>query len=68
MFLKNIIIWNLDWGGATEKRLSPRYEYIFWFTKSKENYTFNLDEIKVPALNYRPDRFKSQWKNPTDVW
>lgn len=34
----------------------------------QKNYTFNLDDIKVPALNYRPDRYKSQLKNPTDVW
>ncbi len=68
MFLKNIIIWNFDWGGSTNKRFSPRYEYVFWFTKKKDDYIFNLDEIKIPALNYRPDRFKSQWKNPTDVW
>jgi DNA modification methylase len=24
--------------------------------------------VKLPALNYRPDRFKSQEKNPSDVW
>lgn len=68
MFLKNVIIWNFDWGGSTNKRFAPRYEYVFWFTKNKDDYIFNLDEIKVPALNYRPDRFKSQMKNPTDVW
>ena len=68
MYLKNIIIWNFDWGGSTNKRLAPRYEYVFWFVKDKKNYTFNLDDIKVPALNYRPDRYKSQLKNPTDVW
>ena len=68
MFLKNIIIWNFDWGGSTNKRFSPRYEYVFWFTKKKDDYVFNLDDVKIPALNYRPDRFKSQWKNPSDVW
>lgn len=68
MCLKNIIIWNFDWGGSTNKRFAPRYEYVFWFTKDKNNYIFNLDDIKIPALNYRPDRFKSQWKNPSDVW
>ncbi|MFH1971796.1 MAG: site-specific DNA-methyltransferase [Patescibacteria group bacterium] len=68
MFLKNVIIWNFDWGGSTNKRFAPRYEYVFWFTKDKEKYIFDLDKIKIPALNYRPDRFKSQWKNPTDVW
>ena len=68
MYLKNIIIWNFDWGGSTSKRFCSRYEYVFFFTKQKDNYTFNLDDVKIPALNYRPDRYKSQLKNPTDVW
>ncbi len=68
MHLKNLIIWNFDWGGSTNKRFSNRYEFVFWFTKNKDNYKFNLDDVKIPALNYRPDRYKSQLKNPTDVW
>ncbi len=68
MYLKNVIIWNFDWGGSTNKRFAPRYEYVFWFTKNKDNYKFNLDAVKIPALNYRPDRYKSQLKNPSDVW
>lgn len=68
MSLKNIIIWNFDWGGSTNRRFAPRYEYVFWFVKDKKNYTFNLDNVKIPALNYRPDRYKSQLKNPSDVW
>lgn len=67
-YLKNIIIWNFDWGGSTNKRFCSRYEYVFFFTKNKNKYTFNLDDVKIPALNYRPDRYKSQLKNPTDVW
>lgn len=66
--LKNIIIWNFDWGGSTNKKFAPRYEYVFWFVKDKNNYTFNLDDVKIPALNYRPDRYKTQLKNPSDVW
>ena len=68
MYLKNIIIWNFDWGGSTNKRFCSRYEYVFFFTKHKTKYTFNLEDVKIPALNYRPDRYKSQLKNPTDVW
>jgi len=68
MYLKNIVIWAFDWGGSTNKRLAPRYEYFFWFTKSKEKYKFNLNEIKIPAVNFRPDRYKNQLKNPSDVW
>ena len=68
MYLKNLIIWNFDWGGSTNKRFAPRYEFVFWFVKDKNNYTFNLDDVKIPVLNYRPDRYKSQLRNPTDVW
>lgn len=68
MYLKNVIIWNFDWGGSTNRRFAPRYEYIFWYTKNKDSFKFNLDSVKVPALNYRPDRYKSQLKNPSDVW
>lgn len=68
MYLKNLIVWNFDWGGSTNKRFAPRYEFVFWFTKNKNSYTFNLNDVKVPALNYRPDRYKSQLKNPSDVW
>ncbi len=68
LYLKNLLVWNFDWGGSTNKRFAPRYEFIFWYTKSKKNYKFNLEDVKIPALNYRPDRYKSQLKNPTDVW
>lgn len=67
-FLKNLIIWNFDWGGSTNKRFAPRYEFVFWFTKDKCDYTFNLSDVSIPAVNYRPDRYKSQLKNPSDVW
>lgn len=68
MYLKNLIIWNFDWGGSTNRRFAPRYEYVFFYTKHKDNYTFNLDEVKIPSLNFRPDRYKTQLKNPSDVW
>lgn len=68
MYLKNLVIWNFDWGGSTNKRFAPRYEYVFFYTKHKDQYTFNLDEVKIPSLNFRPDRYKTQLKNPSDVW
>ena len=68
MYLKNLIIWNFDWGGASSRRFAPRYEFVFWFVRDRDHYTFNLDDVKVPSLNYRPDRYRDQRKNPTDVW
>lgn len=68
LYLKNLIIWNFDWGGSTSKRFAPRYEFVFWYTMNNKHYHFNLEDVKIPALNYRPDRYKSQMKNPSDVW
>jgi adenine-specific DNA-methyltransferase len=59
------------------KRLSGRYETILWFTKGDE-YTFNLDPIRVPSKYPSKKYFKGPkvgqlsgnplGKNPGDVW
>lgn len=46
--LRNRIIWHFNHGLHGTKRLSGRYETMLWFTKS-DNYTFNLDDIRVPS-------------------
>lgn len=75
--LRNRIIWHFEHGLHCSKRLSGRYETILWFTKS-ENYTFNLDPIRVPAKYPQKKYFKGPrkgevsgnplGKNPSDVW
>lgn len=55
-------------GGSTNKRFAPRYEFVFWYINNPKDFTFNIEDVKIPALNYRPDRYKSQLKNPSDVW
>ena len=27
LYLKNLLVWNFDWGGSTNKRFAPRYEF-----------------------------------------
>ncbi len=46
--LRNRIIWHFEHGLHASKRFSGRYETILWFTKS-DNYTFNLDPVRIPA-------------------
>ena len=73
--LRNRIIWHFGHGLHCKNRLSGRYETINWWTKG-EDYTWNLDPIRVPYPNKR--HFKGpnvgklsgnpKGKNPSDVW
>jgi adenine-specific DNA-methyltransferase len=77
--LRNRIIWRFNFGLHAQRRLSGRYETLLWFTKG-DDYTFNLDSIRVPQLY--PGKLHStkkgklagtpsgnpMGKNPSDIW
>lgn len=75
--LRNRIIWHFEHGLHSRKKFSGRYETILWFTKS-DNYTFNLDAVRVPQKYpgkraYKgPNKGKPSGnplgKNPSDFW
>jgi adenine-specific DNA-methyltransferase len=75
--LRNRIVWHFEHGLHCSKRLSGRYETILWFTKG-DDYTFNLDPIRVPSKYPGKKHFKGPkagqlsgnplGKNPGDVW
>jgi len=75
--LRNRIIWHFEHGLHAQKRLSGRYETILWFTKT-DNYTFNLDSIRVPSKYPGKRKYKGLnkgelsgnplGKNPSDFW
>ena len=75
--LRNRIVWRFGHGLHSTKRLSGRYETISWWTKG-DDYTWNLDEIRVPAKYPGKRHFKGpnigklsgnpKGKNPSDVW
>ena len=77
LFLRNRIIWHFGHGLHCSRRLSGRYETIMWFTKG-DDYTFNLDAVRVPAKYPNKKHFKGPnagkpscnplGKNPGDVW
>lgn len=74
---RNRIVWHFEHGLHCKKRLSGRYETVLWFTKGN-NYTFNLDFIRVPQKYPNKKHFKGPkkgqlsgnplGKNPGDVW
>jgi len=75
--LRNRIVWHFEHGLHCSRRLSGRYETILWFTKT-DDYTFNLDPIRVPQKYPGKKYFKGPkagqyscnplGKNPGDVW
>jgi adenine-specific DNA-methyltransferase len=77
MHMRNRIIWHFGHGLHATRRFSGRYEVIMWFTKSDE-YTFNLDDIRIPQKYPNKKHFKGPnkgelsgnplGKNPSDVW
>jgi len=75
--LRNRIVWHFEHGLHGSRRLSGRYETVLWFTKGDE-YTFNLDAIRVPSKYPGKKYYKGPkagrlscnplGKNPGDVW
>lgn len=75
--LRNRIVWHFEHGLHAKLRFSGRYETLLWFTKSDE-YTFNLDSVRVPSKYPGKTHFKGDkkglpsgnplGKNPSDVW
>lgn len=75
--LRNRIVWTFGHGLHCQKRFSGRHETILWFTKS-EDYTFNLDPVRVPSKYPNKKHFKGPnkgeisgnplGKNPSDIW
>jgi adenine-specific DNA-methyltransferase len=77
LILRNRIIWHFEHGVHARKRFSGRHETILWFTKG-EDYTFNLDAVRVPqkypGKRYYKGPNKGKFsgnpagKNPGDMW
>jgi len=75
--LRNRVVWHFEHGLHCSRRLSGRYETILWFTKG-DDYSFNLDPIRVPQKYPGKRAFKGPragqltcnplGKNPSDVW
>jgi len=75
--LRNRIVWTFGHGLHCQRRFSGRHETILWFTKS-DDYTFNLDPVRIPSKYPNKRHFKGPkkgeissnplGKNPSDVW
>lgn len=55
------LFWNKLKGSPSPNRFGDRVEYVFWFAKTK-NFTFNLDEMRVPYSEGSLSRMKNPIK------
>lgn len=67
MFFNSWITWYYTQGIGKIKGFSPRHDDILYFTKNKNNYIFNLDEIRIPQKFYRSVN-NMRGANPGNVW
>ena len=68
---RNWIIWYYTFGQNQKKKFNRSHTHILYFTKHKENFTFNADEIRIPSarqLIYNDKRANPKGKIPDDVW
>jgi len=77
LHLRNRVVWRFGHGLHASRRFSGRYEVVLWFTKG-DDYTFNLDAVRVTQKYPRKKHFKGPkkgelsgnplGKNPGDIW
>ncbi|MGA2670646.1 MAG: DNA methyltransferase [Dehalococcoidia bacterium] len=46
--LQNEVVWAYEGGGTSNNRFSRKHDILLWYTKSKKEYTFNADTVRVP--------------------
>ena len=70
--LQNEIVWSYSSGGGSKRRLGRKHDTIFWYTKAKSGYTFNVDEVRVPysatIAKSRRHLFHPKGKVAGSVW
>jgi DNA modification methylase len=79
---QNEIIWHFIKGASGNDRFGRKHQTIFWYTKSRDDYIFNRNEIGVAynletiaraqrgeaRYNVTAEELQERGKNPGDVW
>lgn len=67
LFFNTWICWHYTQGQGRRRGFSVRHDDILMFTKHPRNFTFNLDDIRVPQ-KYHRNINNMRGANPGDVW
>jgi len=70
-YFRNWIVWYYTFGQNQRKKFNRAHTHILYFTKNKEQFTFNDKDIRIPSarqLIYKDKRANPIGKIPDDVW
>jgi DNA modification methylase len=65
------VIWYYTFGVNCTKKFSRSHTHLFHFVKDAKNFTFNIDDIRVPSarqLVYADARANAKGRLPDDTW
>lgn len=69
--MRSWVIWYYTFGQYSPKKMTRSHAHFFFFTKHKENYTFNVDAERVPSARqivYKDARANPDGRLPDDTW
>jgi len=70
-YFRNWIIWYYTFGQNQRKKFNRAHTHLLYFTKNKDEFTFNDKDIRIPSarqLIYKDKRANPIGKIPDDVW
>jgi DNA modification methylase len=68
---RNWIIWHYRFGVHCNTKFGRGHTHLLYYTKSKTDFTFNADDVRVPSLRqtkYNDRRANPKGRVPSDVW
>lgn len=68
---RNTVIWHYTFGQAQQKKFTPSWTAMHYFTRHRTRYVFNAAKIRIPSarqLLYKDKRANPQGKLPDDLW
>lgn len=70
LYMRNLIVWHYTFGQSMKKKFSRAHTNILYFTKSKDSFIFNSDDIRVQSVRQQigDKRANPKGKIPDDVW
>jgi DNA modification methylase len=71
LYQRNWIVWSYTFGQQVKTKWARCHTHILYFTKHKDNFTFNRSDVLVPSARqtkYNDKRASSGGKTPDDTW